>query len=538
MFQTREISYDYKICIGWGEERRRLRRRRLALASAAPLVVALMAGMASDHLSNHQFHLPPWDKPLVDQKPSPEKLLPIRTTSEAAIAYQAVLSELEPVSNPFTPNHIIGPTPAFPGTQEDANAESVPANELSAAEPDAEATPAAEAASTDANWQTIKVRAGDSLSTIFQRLGLSGNELDRIMGLGAVTAALKTLRPESNLRFRINGGSLSEMVHEIDAAHTLHVRNQEGGYSAETIAEKLETRTTQASGVITSSLFEAGQSAGLSDTAIMNMANIFDFDIDLALDIREGDRFTVVYEEIYKDGKKIKDGNILAAEFVNKDRFIARCATTTSKATRNITDRMAAPCAEPSFAHPWLSRASRPGLAFAITPSSIEFEITKALTMPPQPGRQLKPRAMRKLPLPAGRGYGRVIQLQHEGGYMTVYGHLSRFASSAKVGQRVHLGEVIGYVGMTGLATGPHLHYEFRVKGVHVDPLTVKLPQALPIARERLADFKAKTQPTIALLDKASTLAATNFGKQQAAAAPESNSPEARNQVVASAAAH
>jgi murein DD-endopeptidase MepM/ murein hydrolase activator NlpD len=132
-------------------------------------------------------------------------------------------------------------------------------------------------------------------------------------------------------------------------------------------------------------------------------------------------------------------------------------------------------------------------------------------------------------------GYGRVVQLQHEGHYMTVYGHLSRFAACAKVGQRVRLGEVIGYVGMSGLATGPHLHYEFRVKGVHRDPLTVKLPQAFPIARNRLADFKAKTQPSMALLDNASTLAAAASGKQQASSDPNSTGA---TQVVASATAH
>ena len=506
MFQTREILYDYKIRIEWGRERQRARRLRLALAMVAPVAVALLGGMASHQLSKHEFHLPPWEGLLEGKPPTAETILPIPVASEPSSAYRAVLAELQPVSDPFAPRHLVAPAPAFPGlTGEPAIGQ---AQGRDGSE-DAETGPEPDFADTE-GWQTVTVNQGDNLSLIFERLGLSGNDLDRILGLGGDTATLKTLRPRDNLHFRISGGTLAEMVHEIDLAHTLYVRNNDGAFSAETVKEDLQSRVVNASGEITSSLFEAGQQAGLSDAAIMNLAEIFGFDIDLVLDIREGDRFTVVYEEILKDGKKVKDGNILAAEFVNQG--------TAYRAVRYLGKDGVAEYYRPDGQS--LRRAFiRTPLAF--TRISSKFSLArkhpvlnrirahKGVDYAAPTGTPVKATGNAKIKYAGWQGgYGRVVILDHPGGYTTVYGHLSRFANGVKAGRSVRIGETIGYVGQSGLATGPHLHYEFRVNGAHRDPLTVKLPKAVPIGHERLADFKAQTRQAVAMLEQASALAA------------------------------
>lgn len=507
MFQTREILYDYKIRIEWGRERQRARRLRLALAMVAPVAVALLGGMASRQLSRHEFHLPPWERLFERDPPTAERILPIPVASESSSAYRAVLAELQPVSDPFAPRYLIAPAPAFPGlTGEPATgpAQGRGGDEESATGQAAELADAA-------GWQTVTVSQGDNLSLIFERLGLSGNDLDRILGLGGDTATLKTLRPRDNLHFRISDGTLAEMVHEIDLAHTLHVRNTDGAFSAETVEEDLQSRVVNASGEITSSLFEAGQQAGLSDAAIMDLAEIFGFDIDLVLDIREGDRFTVVYEEVLKDGKKVKDGDILAAEFVNQG--------TAYRAVRYVDRAGVAEYFRPDGQS--LRRAFiRTPLAFSRISSKFSLarkhpvlnriRAHRGVDYAAPAGTAVKATGNAKVRYAGWQGgYGRTVILDHPGGYTTVYGHLSRFANGVKAGRSVRIGETVGYVGQSGLATGPHLHYEFRVNGVHRDPLTVKLPKAVPIAGERLADFKARTRQAVAMLEQASALAAS-----------------------------
>jgi murein DD-endopeptidase MepM/ murein hydrolase activator NlpD len=528
VFQTREIVYDYKIRIEWGRERQRARRLRLALAMIAPVAVALLGGMASHKLSKHEFHLPPWDRLVDRERPTAEKILPIPVASERMSAYRAVLAELQPVNDPFAPRHLIAPAPAFPGlTGAPATAQGRQYGHDEGAATGADE----EFADTD-GWQTVTVNQGDNLSLIFERLGLSGNDLDRILGLGGDTATLKTLRPRDSLHFRISDGALAEMVHEIDVARTLYVRNNDGAFSAETVKEDLHSRVVHTSGAITSSLFEAGLEAGLSDAAIMDLAEIFGFDIDLVLDIREGDRFTVVYEEIFKDGKKVKDGNILAAEFVNQG--------TAYRAVRYAGKDGGAEYYRPDGQS--LRRAFiRTPLAFSRISSKFSLarkhpvlnriRAHKGVDYAAPTGTPVKATGNAKVKYAGWQGgYGRVVILDHPGGYTTVYGHLSRFAGGVRAGRTVRIGETIGYVGKSGLATGPHLHYEFRVNGEHRDPLTVKLPKAVPIAPGRLADFRAKTQQAVAMLEQASTFAVAKDNT-----APANTPTDAPAAVVASA---
>lgn len=353
------------------------------------------------------------------------------------------------------------------------------------------------------SWRTATVKSGDSLALIFARQGLSPQQLDRMMRADKTTAALKRLMPGQQFKFQINDGQLQQLVYKIDALTTLNIRrNEQDEFVVATDTRKMETRVTNTTAVIDSSLFLAGMSAGMSDNLIMELAGIFGWDIDFALDIRRGDHFTLVYEELYLDGHKQADGNIIAAEFVNRGK--------TYRALRYVDAQNRADYYSPD------GRSMRK--AFIRTP--VDFtRISSRFGKRYHP--TLKKRknhhgvdyaAPRGTPIKAagdgkltyvGRkgGYGKTVIIQHGGKYSTLYAHMSRIKPGSRRGNRVRQGQVIGYVGSTGRSTGPHLHYEFRVNGVHRNPLTVRLPDAAPITAKYKTDFQNKSRGLVALLN-------------------------------------
>ncbi|MBL1278163.1 MAG: peptidoglycan DD-metalloendopeptidase family protein [Ectothiorhodospiraceae bacterium] len=353
------------------------------------------------------------------------------------------------------------------------------------------------------DWRTATVKSGDSLALIFARQGLSPQQLDRVMRADKSTAALKRLMPGQQFTFHIDNDQLQHLVYKIDALNTLNIRrNAQNEYVVATDTREMESRITNTTGVIDSSLFLAGMAAGMSDNLIMELAGIFGWDIDFVLDIRSGDHFTLVYEELYLDGHKQRDGNILAAEFVNRGKVY--------RAVRYVDAKNRADYYSPD------GRSMRK--AFIRTP--VDFtRISSRFGKRYHP--TLKKRknhhgvdyaAPRGTPIKAagdgkltyvGRkgGYGKTVIIQHGGKYSTLYAHMSRIKPGSRRGKRVRQGETIGYVGSTGRSTGPHLHYEFRVNGVHRNPLTVRLPDAAPIKAQYKADFLNKAQSLVAQLD-------------------------------------
>ncbi|MCI0591251.1 MAG: peptidase M23, partial [Gammaproteobacteria bacterium] len=169
------------------------------------------------------------------------------------------------------------------------------------------------------NWQTLKVRRGDNLYLIFKRLGLSSALVHRIMRADEASV-LKNLLPGQELHILLEDGAFRELIYDIDPTHALRIRSADERFSAEIAASELETRIATAAATISSSLFEAAQDAGLSDRLTLQLVHLFGWDIDFALDIREGDRFALIFEEQFKDGEKVRDGTIVAAEFVNRGK--------------------------------------------------------------------------------------------------------------------------------------------------------------------------------------------------------------------------
>lgn len=357
------------------------------------------------------------------------------------------------------------------------------------------------------------VRRNDTLERIFRRLQLSLTDLSAILDVPGVRQAFRRLKPGDTLTVVHDDGVVQTLSHRISETEVLAVKRADNGFATEIITTPLEVRTVQAHGTISSSFFAAGRSAGLSPETILQLANdIFGWQIDFALDIQPGDRFNLIYEQKYRDGRHIGDGRILAAEFVN-DGAIYRAIRYTSpdgklddyftpdgrsmrrqflRAPLDFT-RVSSNF-NPARRHPILNTIrAHNGVDYAAPIGTI----VKAAG----DGRVAF--------VGVQGGYGRTVILEHGGKISTLYAHLSGFAKGVHIGERITQGTTIGYVGQSGAATGPHLHYEYRVSGAHMNPRTVDLPAATPIPAEYLADFQLKSVTLLADLGRQRETAVT-----------------------------
>lgn len=396
-----------------------------------------------------------------------------------------------------------------------------PAHEFSLALPSKPVLPeqqqALEAVTAPEHHQVeeITVRNGDTLARIFQRLGLTAQQLYNIMQAGDETATLKSILPGQKLIFSIDTEKqLRELIYRIDLTRSLKIIHNDGKFITSSETRTPDIHIARAAGVISQSFYQAGQKAGLSDGVIMEIANIFGWDIDFALDIREKDSFSVLYEEKFLDGEKIGNGQIQAATFTNQGQVYQAVLytdpegkigyyTPDGKSMRKAFLRSPVDFSRISSRfgnrmHPILNRMrAHNGVDYAAST-----------------GTPIKATGDGKIVFKGVQGgYGNTVIVQHGSQYSTLYAHMSSFKKGLKTGSSVTQGQVIGFVGQSGLASGPHLHYEFRVNGAHRNPLTVKFPDAEPIKAQFKQHFLASTQPLINQLQgrNATTLAANTY---------------------------
>lgn len=345
---------------------------------------------------------------------------------------------------------------------------------------------------------TLTVGRGDTLDRLFRRNDLDLGDLATIVRLEDVGPHLKKLIPGDELVIQHDEGNLVSLYRELSLTSAIKINRDENGFSTETIERPLQARRKTAYGRIETSLFESAAQAGLPDKTVMNLAGIFAWDVDFVLDIRAGDDYYVLYEQLYQDGNYMGDGEIIAAEFNNNGRTIQAIRyvdkdgrsdyfTPDGQSVRKAflrapVDFRVSSSFNPNRRHPVL-KTVRPhrGTDYA-APS----------------GTPIKAAGDGKVIFRGVKsGYGNVVILQHGGNITTLYAHMSKFNSNVRNGTRVRQGQTIGYVGKTGLVTGVHLHYEYRLNGVHRNPRTVKLPQADPIGAEYRADFLASVEPIL-----------------------------------------
>lgn len=336
-------------------------------------------------------------------------------------------------------------------------------------------------------WQTAKVRPGDSLAKIFKRLGFSSRTTHNVSAAkGNESKLLTKLDIGDKLHIGSNDkGQLVELSYPLSKTETLHVQLINGSYQSYTETKAVEIREAFVHGVIKSNFWNAAADAGMSDNQIINLANIFGWDIDFALDIREGDSFHIIYEKRYIEGEYIDTGKILAAEFINQnDQF---------QAIRFSDGEYYTP--EGNSMRKAFLRAP---VNFKYISSNFKRKRFHPIQKRWKSHNGTDYRAKTGTPVVAA-GNGKVIQstfttpngnyvfIQHGNGILTKYLHFSKRA--VKKGQRVKQGQVIGYVGSTGWSEAPHLHYEFLLNGVPRNPRTVKLPDAQPIAKKFRQEF-------------------------------------------------
>jgi murein DD-endopeptidase MepM/ murein hydrolase activator NlpD len=370
-----------------------------------------------------------------------------------------------------------------------------------------EDSPAEHSINTDINltWKTQKVRNGDNLSTIFQRVSLSAGDVHKLMSSSPLTKPLLNMRPNQEIQFGFGAeGELSQLkyIKTKLESYTYTRSKQETGpkYNGEHIVLEPELMTTYRESIIEDSLFLSGERAQLPHSLIMELANIFGWDIDFALDIRKGDHFSLTYEEKYLDGEKIGNGNILAAEFTNQGKSFKAVRYEDSNGHANYYTPEGFSMRKAFLRAP---------LDFTRISSGFNLRRKHPIHKKIRAHRGVDYAAPRGTPIFAagdgkviGSGYskanGNYVFIQHGQRFTTKYLHLTK--RNVKKGQTVRQRQVIGTLGSTGYATGPHLHYEFLVNGVHRNPRTVTLPQATPIKEQERAQFDQKTRPLIAQL--------------------------------------
>ncbi len=401
---------------------------------------------------------------------------------------------------------------AFPSSDQAANV-SPPSGKGQTAPGSADATAAAtkvsgtapaQPARTSGRWHTATVKPGDNLSLIFKRHKLSARQLQDILALGDDVKALKRIFPGDELSLNIDEEQqLRKLVYDFSDVKTLEITRRGEQFVPRIIEHQPDVKRSHASGIINDSLFLAAQRAGLSDNITMELAAIFGWDIDFSLDIREGDRFTVIYEELYLHGDKLKDGNILAAEFVNRGKTYRAVRYTDASGKTEYYSPDGNNMRKEFLRSPVdFTRVSSRFSLGRKHPVLNKIRAHKGVDYAAPRGTPIRATGDGKIVFRGRKGgYGKAVIIEHGSRYSTLYAHMNNFARGAGSGKRVKQGQIIGYVGSTGLATGPHLHYEFRVNGVHRNPLTVKLPDASPLPKTYMSDFSAKAAPYLAQLD-------------------------------------
>ncbi|MES9993231.1 MAG: peptidoglycan DD-metalloendopeptidase family protein [Candidatus Thiodiazotropha sp.] len=471
--------------------------RRIIFSGVLLLVIAVGSiYLISTPGQSPEIDTPP--TPEQSQQPEQKKILPLplpgqssRESDESELSIQsisfikqAVAKETEPV----TPLD----TPAIDVIEDEVTDSTRVADDIAPLSP------------PETTTLSYEIRNGDSLASIFKKHGLSANLLHRIVHSSDTAKQLTDIRPGEILYLDMDEEqNFFGLRLQHSKIESLEITAVDDGFKATELSREVEVRTNHVSGTIENSFYIAAKEAGLSEQLIMKMAGIFGWDIDFALEIRSGDRFSVIFEEDYLDGEKLRDGAILAAEFVNRGNSY-RALLYTDDSGRS------------DYYSPDGRSMRKAFLRAPVDFRRISSRFTRERYHPvlgkKRPHRGVDYAAKTGTPIKAAGdgkiihrgkkgGYGRTVIIKHGQTYTTLYAHLSRYNKKAKQGSKVKQGQIIGYVGRSGLATGPHLHYEFRVNGVYRNPLTVKLPAAKPIAKKYRDDFELKIQPLLSKLD-------------------------------------
>ncbi len=359
-------------------------------------------------------------------------------------------------------------------------------------------------------WREERIRRGDTIGSVLARLGVDDPAALSFLRADTTARAVYQLRPGKPITVETDAeGRLSTLRFINARGDRLSIERVGTSFVATTEAAPAAVGWKVAAGEIRSSLFGAADDAGLPDVVTLQLADVFAGDIDFYHDLRKGDRFRVVYEMRYVDGEPMGPGRIVAAEFENGGRTLRAFLWRDADGRETYYAEDGAAMSKTFLRSPMeFSRVTSGFSGARFHPILQTWRAHKGVDYAAPVGTPVRATGSGKVTFVGSQnGYGNVIQLQHAGAYSTLYAHLSRFAPSLKAGARVAQGEVIGYVGQTGWATGPHLHFEFRVGTEERDPLTIALPSGEPLPHAQRAAFAARIGPAAAQLAFARGLA-------------------------------
>ncbi len=356
-----------------------------------------------------------------------------------------------------------------------------------------------------ASWHSLTLKTGESLSQLGQRLGFDTHSALAMAQASADLFPVKRMRAGHKIRAKYgSSGQLVALEYAIDAARYLHWQRNSGssGFDAVIRERPHSVQIRSGFGRIHSSLFQAGHKAGLSDKIIQELTRVFGWEIDFARNLRQGDHFRVLYQEIYRDGHKVRDGTLLAAEFVNQGKSYRAIRFEDANGEIDFYTPEGRSVRRAFLRSPVeFTRISSRFSRRRFHPIKKEWREHTGVDYAAPKGTPIRATGDGRVSFQGRKGgYGRMVVLRHNSRYTTAYAHMSAFADSLQPGKAVEQGETIGYVGESGLATGPHVHYEFRVKGEHRNPLTVELPKAAPLPESQRTAFKQRRHHLLAWL--------------------------------------
>lgn len=354
--------------------------------------------------------------------------------------------------------------------------------------------------------KVVAAGRGDTLSTVFAKAGVPASTLQEILASNkAVAKHLGRVKTGQKFEFSFSAnGELQALQTRLGKLESVEVSKSAQGFSAKHEITKPEARTVYARGVIGSSLFNAAKKAGLNHGLTLALSKIFAYDIDFAQDIRRGDEFEVIYEEKRLGSKRLPQGNILAARFTNKGKTYTAVRYTNKQGVTNYYTADGNSMRKAFIRTPVdFARISSRFSNGRRHPILNKIRAHKGVDYAAPRGTPIRATGDGKVTL-AGRkgGYGNTVIIQHGNRQQTLYAHMQGFAKGIRTGSTVKQGQIIGYIGTTGLSTGPHLHYEFQINGTHVDPLSQKLTMADPISRSEKQRFLQQAQPLTARMNK------------------------------------
>lgn len=353
-------------------------------------------------------------------------------------------------------------------------------------------------------WKVFTVRSRDNATRFFNRLGLNPKQLHEVLAFVKKKHLLNPLKPGQSLRVLIDTPQqqLKQLDYPLSTLDILTIKQTPQGFTSTVVHRKPIIALKYAANTVHGSLSAAANKAGLPSNLATQLNSIFASDPSFAKSIHSGDKFCLLYEAFYLDGKKIGTGNILEAEVTTRAKVYRAVRYTNPKGVTNYYTPQGLSLQRAFIRNPvkyshisslFSFNRYHPLLHIARAHQGVDFAAPR--------GTPIKATADGKITFMGYKGsYGNAIMLHHGGAYSTLYGHMMSFATGLRRGAFVHQNQVIGYVGSTGLASGPHLHYEFLVNGVHRDPLTVALPSSRPISPSYRAEFLSKARAMMAKL--------------------------------------